>query len=122
MANNNRWPFPTHAYIGSNHGEQLQLELDGGRRNDDGCGYGVREESSVVINNGSSDGNNENSNNIVFGRNDDNNGNRSNIVFGDSYSNIDGNDQEGSSYSPKVNIPKMNGLKPLSWYLIAKGT
>ncbi|KAI5407627.1 hypothetical protein KIW84_053759 [Lathyrus oleraceus] len=82
------------AYTRSNHGEQLQPESNVGRRNDGGRGNGVREEPPVVINNGS---------------NDDNNGNKNNIVFDDSYSNIGGNDQEGSSYSFKVNIPKMNG-------------
>ncbi|KAI5388470.1 hypothetical protein KIW84_074238 [Lathyrus oleraceus] len=36
------------------------------------------------------------------GSNNDNNGNKNNIVFGDSYSNIGGNDQDGSSYSLKL--------------------
>lgn len=38
-----------------------------------------------------------------------------NIVFGDNYFNICGNDQEGSSYSLKVNIPKMNGNNYNEW-------
>ena len=89
MANdNNRWPSPSQAYTGSNHDNQPQPGSGSGR------GNGVHEEPPVVINNGSNDGNN---------------GNRKDIVFGDGYSNIGGNDQEGSSYSLKVNIPKMNG-------------
>ncbi|KAI5430515.1 hypothetical protein KIW84_034918 [Lathyrus oleraceus] len=65
-----------------------------------GRGNGVHEEPPVVINNSS---------------NDDNNGNRNNIVFCDGYSDIGGNDQEGSSYSLKVNIPKMNGNNYNEW-------
>ncbi|KAI5384143.1 hypothetical protein KIW84_071236 [Lathyrus oleraceus] len=33
MDNNNRWPSPSHAYTGSNHGEQPQLELGVGHGN-----------------------------------------------------------------------------------------
>ncbi|KAI5424254.1 hypothetical protein KIW84_030447 [Lathyrus oleraceus] len=79
--------FPITGLQWINHGEQPQPESGVGRGNGGGRGNGVREEPPMVINNGSNDGNN---------------GNRNDIVFGDSYSNIDGNDQEGSSYSLKV--------------------
>ncbi|KAI5396479.1 hypothetical protein KIW84_062623 [Lathyrus oleraceus] len=36
--NNNRWPSPSQAYTGSNHGEQPQPELSVNRRNGDGRG------------------------------------------------------------------------------------
>ncbi|KAI5412874.1 hypothetical protein KIW84_057482 [Lathyrus oleraceus] len=107
MANkNDRWPSPSQAYTESNHGDQPQPESGVGRgnggdsRNGGGRGNGVHEEPPVVINNGNNDGNN---------------GNRNDIIFGDGYSNIGGNDQEGSSYSFKFNIPKMNGNNYNEW-------
>lgn len=130
MANdNNKWPPLSQAYTGSNHGDQLQSDSGFG------CGNGVHEEPSVVINNsnngdqqqfdsgfgrgnGGGRGNGVHEEPLVVinnGSNDDNNGNRNNIVFGDGYSNIGGNDQEGSSYSLKVNIPKMNGNNYNEW-------
>ncbi|CAK8571562.1 unnamed protein product [Lathyrus sativus] len=65
-----------------------------GRGNYGGRGDGMLDETSMVTNRSD---------------NGDNNGNRNNIVYGDIYSNIGDNDQEGSSYSLKINIPKMNG-------------
>ncbi|KAI5405766.1 hypothetical protein KIW84_052508 [Lathyrus oleraceus] len=91
--NNNKCRSPSQAYTGSNHGDQPQPESGVDRGNGGGHGNGVREEPSVVINNGN---------------NDHNNGNKKDIVFCDGYSNIGDNDQDGSSYSLKVNIPKIN--------------
>ncbi|KAI5443802.1 hypothetical protein KIW84_012448 [Lathyrus oleraceus] len=92
--NNNKWSSLSQAYTGSNHGDQPQPGLGVDHGND------LHEEPPVVINNGS---------------NDDNNGNMNDIVFGDGYSNIGVNDQEGSSYSLKVNIPKRNGNNYNEW-------
>lgn len=91
--NKNRCSSLSQAYTGSNHDEQPQPELGVLRGNDGDRGNNVQEEPPVVINSGSNDENNEN---------------RNNIVFGDSCCNIGDNDQEGSSYSLKLNIPKIN--------------
>ncbi|KAI5398301.1 hypothetical protein KIW84_063907 [Lathyrus oleraceus] len=110
------------AYTGSNHGDQSQSDSGSSHGNGGDRGNSVHEEPPVVINN-SNNGDQQQSDSgfdrgngvheeppmvINNGNNDDNNENRNNIVFGDRYSNIGGNDQEGSSYSLKVNIPKMN--------------
>ncbi|KAI5418366.1 hypothetical protein KIW84_042851 [Lathyrus oleraceus] len=132
MANdNNRWPPLSQAYTGSNHGDQPKSDSGFDRGNGGGRGNGVHEEPPVVINNSnngdqqqSDSGNGGGRGNGVHevppvvinnGSNDGNNGNRNNIVFGDGYSNIGGNDQEGSSYSLKVNIPKMNENNYNEW-------
>ncbi|KAI5418377.1 hypothetical protein KIW84_042857 [Lathyrus oleraceus] len=132
MANdNNRWPPLSQAYTGSNHGDQPKSDSGFDRGNGGGRGNGVHEEPPVVINNSnngdqqqSDSGNGGGRGNGVHevppvvinnGSNDGNNGNRNNIVYGDGYSNIGGNDQEGSSYSLKVNIPKMNGNNYNEW-------
>ena len=86
MANRNTsWPALGFAYTGSNN--------DGGGRGNGGGNGGGRC-------NGGGRGDVDESSSVI------NNG---------SYFNIGGNDQEGSSYSLKVNIPKMNGNNYNEW-------
>lgn len=94
MAGRNRWPSIAEAYTGStaNHDEQ---SLDSGVNSGDGGGKG----------DGGGRGNGG-------GRGD---GTPKFVANSDSNVNIGCNDQEGSSYSLKVNIPKMNGKNYNEW-------
>lgn len=111
MADHNRWSSLSQTYTGSsttNHGEQPPVSGvgRGGGRGDgggggDGGGCGRRDGITYFSANS--------------GDNGGNNGNRNKNVFGNINFNIGCNNQEGSSYSLKVNIPKLNGNNYNEW-------
>ncbi|KAI5432428.1 hypothetical protein KIW84_036243 [Lathyrus oleraceus] len=105
--NNNRWPSPSQAYTGSNHGDQPQSESGFDRGNGGGRGNGVYEELPVVINNGSNDGNN---------------GNRNEIIFGDGYSNIGGEVAEPVTGDPRYKQWKSENSLIIVWLVSSMET
>ncbi|XP_058746514.1 glycine-rich protein DOT1-like [Vicia villosa] len=100
MANHStNWPALGFAYTGSNDGGG-----GGGGRGDGGDGGGRGNGGGRGDGGGRRNGNGG-------GNGDETSG----VTNNGSYFNIGGNDQEGSSYSLKVNIPKMTGNNYNEW-------
>ncbi|CAI8617347.1 unnamed protein product [Vicia faba] len=118
MENHNMWPFQAHAYTRSNIANNHNLSQVAGVE------MTASEEISVVAVMAVASDNNGRGNGGVRG-NDGGRGNdivdeSSVVTNNDNYFNIVDNDQEGSSYSFKVNIPKMNANNYKEWPQIVR--